>query len=123
MVSMLHSHKLQLIRPLIAVLLVISLIGLPFANGASVGHVTEAAPSFQVPPPPPGQLTRRTLSGTVVAKGGSSISVGTKFGNVLVNVNGDTVVDVRGEKDVGMDGINVGDKVVIHLNRPPLERV
>ena len=121
--SMLHSHKLQLMRPLIAVLLVISLIGLPFASGASVGHVTEAAPSFQVPPPPPGQLTRRTLSGTVVAKGGSSISVGTKFGNVLVNVNGGTVVDVRGEKDVGMDGINVGDKVVIHLNRPPLESV
>ena len=121
--SRLQPHRLQLIRPLVAVLLVISLVILPFPQGASRGLVTEAAPANQVPPPPPGQLTRRSLSGRVVAKGGSSISVGTKFGNVLVNVTGDTIVDVRGERDVGMDGINVGDKVVVFLNRSPLARV
>lgn len=55
--------------------------------------LVEAAPPQQEIPP--GQLKRRSLSGTIVARTDSSITVGTKFGNVVVSVGPDTVVAVH----------------------------
>ncbi|MCI0874287.1 MAG: hypothetical protein J4N79_08450, partial [Chloroflexi bacterium] len=67
---------------------------------------------------PQGQLTRRGLTGTVVGLGGSSFVLETKFGNVTISVDGDTVVKSRGE-NVGFGAVSVGDRVGVLLDRPP----
>ena len=59
---------------------------LPVSTGTGV---TEAS-SHKIPP---GQLIRKSLSGTVTAVDGSSISISTKFGTVQVLVTVETVVD------------------------------
>ena len=84
------------------------------------GHSTiEAA---QEKPTPPGQLTRQTISGVVVAVSGSSITIGTQHGNVEAGITSQTSISAGPEKDLGPDAINVGDRIVVHLNRSPLEK-
>ena len=67
---------------------------------------------------PPGQLTRRGLTGTVVGMGGSSFVLETKFGNVTISVSGGTIVKSRDE-DVGFGAMSVGDRVGVLLDKPP----
>ncbi|MCH7982558.1 MAG: hypothetical protein IIC28_01150, partial [Chloroflexi bacterium] len=67
---------------------------------------------------PRGQLTRRGLTGTVVGLGGSSFVLETKFGNVTISVDGDTIVKSRGE-NVGFGAVSVGDRVGVLLDKPP----
>ena len=108
-----------LIKPLAAVALVVSLVAIPLPQFAAKhaladGHKPDETPS--------GQLTRKSLAGKVVARDGSSISVGTHFGNVLVDIDGNTQVVAHGQHLDILD-VNVGDKVVIHLNRSPIASV
>ena len=51
---------------------------------------------------PPGQITRKSISGNVaaIASDRSSITVRMKHGDVVVNLDGETVVDVPPETDV-----------------------
>ena len=111
-----RSAVLLLIKPLAAVALVVSLVAIPLPQFAAKhaladGHKPDETPS--------GQLTRKSLAGKVLARDGSSISVGTHFGNVLVDIDGNTQVVAHGEH-VDILDVNVGDKVVIHLNRSPI---
>jgi hypothetical protein len=101
----------------IGALLVMFLAGpaLPMTTGTGISEASSHIP--------PGQLTRKSLSGTVTAVSSSSISVGTKFGTVEVLVNSETVVDAPPEKNVGIGAVTVGSKVVVQLNRSPLEKV
>ena len=109
------------IKPLVVGLVVISLVVMQLPELASRTQRIQAAPLAQVPP---GQLTRTTIVGNIVAiaEDRSSINVGTKFGNVLVRLTDDTVVDSGGDKDVGVGAINMGDKVIAHLVKPRRER-
>ena len=67
---------------------------LPVSTGTGISE----ASSHKIPP---GQLTRKSLSGTVAAVDGSSISIGTKFGTVRVLVTGDTIVDAPPKRTSG----------------------
>ena len=100
-------------KPL-AVLAVLSLLAIPLPSVVGHPNTVEAAPAVQIPP---GQLKRKSLSGTVVAVSASLITVGTRFGNVDVNVTGRTVINVGPEKNVGIDRVQVGDKVAVKLDR------
>lgn len=71
---------------------------------------------------PPGQLVRRGLSGPVVDVGGSSITVATRHGKVEVRiVPGKTIIRKPPEGIVGIDAINVGDKVAVLLEKPVVQ--
>ena len=80
-----------------------------------------AAPAFaQESPTPPGQLTRNGIFGTVVAVGDDYVIVSTKFGNVTVDVDGDTRIKSARAGAISLGDIQVGDRAAIHLNRSPL---
>ena len=81
MVSWPVSTMRHLVKPLVGGALLLSLLTFPFPEISSTQRAAEAAPPTQVPP---GQLTRRSLSGRVVSKSSSAITVGTRFGNVSV---------------------------------------
>ena len=97
--------SLQGIKPLLLTVVIASVVAVQLPEFGSLTSQTEAAPAQQVPP---GQLVRRSLSGAVVAKGGSSITVGTKHGNVLVNVNSQTVI-TRIHRRTPMDGVRTAE--------------
>ena len=67
---------------------------------------------------PPGQLTRRGVSGIVVGVGGSSIVVETKFGNVTIDVDSGTIIKSKGDT-IALEDINVGDRSGVLLNKAP----
>ena len=103
--------------------LTLAFLSVMAASVLATGNTSqEAAPPDQKMPP--GQLVRESISGPVVAAADdlSSITVGTKFGNLLVSLTSETVVNAPPDKDVGLDAITVGSKVVVKLNRPPLDK-
>ena len=111
------------IAPLLLGALTLELLSVLAASVLATGNTSpEAAPPDQKIPP--GQLVRKTISGPVVAAADdlSSITVGTKFGNLLVNLTSETVVHAPPDKDVGLGAITVGSKIVVKLNRPPLDK-
>jgi len=67
---------------------------------------------------PPGQLTRRGVSGTVVAVGSDDIVVETKFGNVTIGVTGGTIIKSKGET-ITLEDIRVGDRAGVLLDKAP----
>ena len=105
---------------MVGVLSVALLSSVLVASVFATGNTSqEAAPAGQKIPP--GQLVRKSISGPVVAAADdlSSITVGTKF----VNLTSETVVNAPPDKNVGLEAITVSSKVVVKLNRPPLEKV
>ena len=113
-----HLLVQHAIKPLVSTVLVASLFFVPLPLTSGQARV-EAAPPAQVPA---GQLTRKTISGTVVAVDGSSITIETRHGNVRVTVTSETVVNAPPESNVGLDAIQVGDKAVAFSKRPPTSR-
>ena len=101
-----------------AAVLVVTFVSLPFPQHAVRDALADDHPDRT----PPGQLTRRAVAGRVVANDGSSISVETRFGLLLVNVTSTTVVHAYPEKDVDVMAVLRGDKVVIHLDRSSLTK-
>ena len=101
-----------------AAVLVVTFVALPFPQHAVRDALADDHPDRT----PPGQLTRRAVAGRVVANDGSSISVETRFGLLLVNVTSTTVVRAYPEKDVDVTAVVVGDKVVIRLDRSSLAK-
>ena len=57
----------------------------------------------------------------MIAGDRSSILIGTKFGTVEVGLTSETIVNAPPEKNVGAGAISLDDKVVVKLNRPPLD--
>ena len=112
---------LRAMKPVVIVVLLLSFVAGPALPHRSWSGVAEAS-SHKIPP---GQLTRKSLVGTVtaIASDGSSITIGTHFGNILVGVTGGTVVNAPSDKNVGIGAVSVGDKVVVKLDRSPLEKV
>ena len=95
-----------------ALLSVVSLILASAITASSASADTNSADA------PPGQLTRRGVSGIVVAVGGSDIVVETKFGNVTIGVDSGTIIKSKGVT-ITLEDINVGDKAGVLLNKPP----
>ena len=90
------------------------LTGVVLAGSVSTVFADESAPK--------GQLTRRGLSGNVLANDGSSIVVETHFGNVTVGITNADIsfpgpAPAEGEPD---QVIQVGDRVGILLDRSPV---
>ena len=108
-----HRYARAAARP-VAVLMILSLLVVPLRGGAATVGVAEAAPATQVPP---GQFKRKSIVGTVAAVSSGSLTVSMKHGNVTVLVTGSTVVNIGPEKNVGIERINVGDKVAVKLDR------
>ncbi len=87
------------------------------------GTMASAVAAYQSPSPTPqdsppaGQVVRKGLSGTVVGVSATSIVVQTKYGNVTVEVDGQTVVDAPPDRNVGIGAIEGGMNVAISLNR------
>ncbi len=70
---------------------------------------------------PPGQLTRKGISGVVASVGSGSIGVATRHGIVTVSVTSGTRITTQDGGPIGLGDINVGDRVGIQLNRPPID--
>ncbi len=70
---------------------------------------------------PPGQLTRNGISGVVASVGSGSIGVATRHGIVTVTVTSGTRISTQDGGSIGLGDINVGDRVGIQLNRPPID--
>lgn len=73
---------------------------------------------------PPGQLTRKGISGVVSSISGSSVGVATRFGIITVAINSSTRITFQGGGDGESDGpttIRVGDRVGVQLNRSPVD--
>jgi hypothetical protein len=98
-------------RPL-ALLSIISLVLASTLTTASVSADSSNAGE------PAGQLTRRGVTGTVVAVGSSDIVVETRFGNVTINVNGGTIIKSKGEV-ISLEDINTGDRAGVLLDKAP----
>ncbi len=105
--------------PVMAALMVASLLGVPIGSRAHT--VNAAAPSgkllMQVPA---GQLVRRAIHGEVVSKSASNMVVSTQHGNVTVNLDSGTQVNAPPDEDVGTGAIQAGDKVGVLLDRSPV---
>ena len=71
---------------------------------------------------PQGQLVRKSLVGTVSSVSGSSISIETSHGVVTVNIDTSTQVDAPPENNVGIGALEQGQKVVVNLNRSPVQK-
>ena len=108
--------SLQGIKPLLLTAVIASVVAVQLPNLGSQSSQVQAAPSEQIAP---GQLTRRAFSGIVVSKGGSSITVGTKQGNVTVNVNSQTVISAGPVKDLTLADITVGSRVSVKVDKAP----
>ena len=100
----------------IALLALVASIAALLLPSLSSGRWTEAEAA------PPGQLTRRAISGIVAASDGSSITISTRFGNVVVNITASTVVHAPPDRNIGVDAIVEGAKVAVFLNRSPVEK-
>jgi uncharacterized membrane protein YgcG len=96
-------------------LALLSILSLLLASTITVASVSADSSGAYVPP---GQLTRRGVSGTVAAVGSDSIVVETKFGNVTVNVDGGTIIKSKGDI-IALEDIQVGDRAGVLLNKPP----
>ena len=118
MSSWMNFTVFHTLRPIVATLLAVVIVATPLPQILSGRSVAEAAPDQT----PPGQLTRKSISGIVVSAGGSSITISTNFGNILVNVTSDTFVNAPPEKDVGMSAVAPGAKVIVKLNRSLLTK-
>lgn len=105
-----------LYRPL-ALLSVISLILASTLAAVSVSADSSAGSSASSHTPQ-GQLTRRGVTGIVVAVGGSDFVVETKFGNVTINVSAGTIFK-SGSDEASLETMQVGDRVGVLLDRPP----
>ena len=131
-----HVAVLTSAKVLIAVLLLASVVGLPMPKLADwwQGEVAEAAPSDQSP----GQLKRRGISGTVVTatstttfiETGTStstpptigtdaytITISTKFGDVTVLINDETVILAPPNGIITVDQISFDDRLAIHFKK------
>jgi hypothetical protein len=82
----------------------------------------DAEPVTTVKPIPAGQLTRKGIFGDVLEVGGSSITIGTKFGNVTLGVDANTTYAASGggNDPFGLSNIVVGDRAAVHLNQAPV---
>ncbi len=101
-----------LYRPF-ALLSVISLILASTLTAVSVSADSSASSHT-----PQGQLTRRGVTGIVVAVGGSDFVVETKSGNVTINVSNGTIFK-SGRDEASLDTMQVGDRVGVLLDKPP----
>jgi hypothetical protein len=110
------AGMLTVMKPVVVAVVLMSLLGTPLARLVYWHGSAEAAPLAQIPS---GQLTRKTISGTVDSVSGSLIVVQTKSGRVEVNVTAETVVNVPPEKNVGVGVIEPGMKIVAFTKRPP----
>jgi hypothetical protein len=70
---------------------------------------------------PPGQLTRKGISGVVARVGSGSIGVATRHGIVTVTVTSGTQISTQDGVSISLGDIQVGDRVGIQLNRPPID--
>lgn len=93
----------------------LSIISLLLASTITAATVSADSSDAEVPP---GQLTRRGVSGTVVGVGGGSIVVETKFGNVTIDVDSGTIIKSKGDT-ITLEDINVGDRAGVLLNKAP----
>ncbi len=93
----------------------LSIISLLLASTITAATVSADSGDADIPP---GQLTRRGVSGTVVGVGGSSIVVETKFGNVTIDVDSGTIIKSKGDT-IALEDINVGDRAGVLLNKTP----
>ena len=103
------------IQTLYRPLALLSIISLVVASTITAASVSADSSDAEIPP---GQLTRRGVSGTVVAVGSSNIVIETKFGNVTIDVDGGTIIKSKGET-ISLTDINVGDRAGVLLNKAP----
>ncbi len=96
-------------------LALLSILSLLLASTITAASVSADSSDADIPP---GQLTRRGVSGTVAAVGSDSIVVETKFGNVTINVDGGTIIKSKGDT-IALEDIQVGDRAGVLLNKPP----
>lgn len=101
-------------RPL-SLLVVVSLV----LAGTFIGTGGSASADSSSTGEPAGQLTRRGVTGIVVAAGGGSIVIETKFGNVTIDVPDTTIIKSKGET-ITFEDINPGDRAGVLLDRPPM---
>jgi len=102
---------IKLYRP-IALLLVLALT-LPYVTVLS----TASADTSNDDHVPQGQLTRRGVTGTIVAKSDSDFVVETKWGNVTINV-GSATIKSKGQ-EISWDDVAVGDRAGVLLDKAP----
>jgi len=93
----------------------LSIISLIMASTITTAIVSADSNDADIPP---GQLTRRGVSGIVAAVGSDNIVVETKFGNVTVDVDGGTIIKSKGDV-IALEDIQVGDRAGVLLNKPP----
>jgi len=98
-------------RP-IALLLVLAMT-LPYVTVLS----TASADTSNDDHVPQGQLTRRGVTGTIVAKSDSDFVVETKWGNVTINV-GSATIKSKGQ-EISWDDVAVGDRAGVLLDKAP----
>ena len=101
----------NLYRPLALLSIVSLVLATTFTGGSASAESSDADV-------PPGQLTRRGVSGTVAAVKAGSIIVSTKFGNVTIGVGDGTIIKSRGEI-IDLVDINVGDRAGVLLDKAP----
>ncbi|MCH7802024.1 MAG: hypothetical protein IIC24_10860, partial [Chloroflexi bacterium] len=101
---------------LLAILLALAVIGVPNLVGTS-RTITYADGHGGVPA---GQLVRKSLVGTISSLSGSSMTISTPHGAVSVGIGG-AQVNAPPDKDVGTSALAVGQKVVVNLNRSPVD--
>ena len=90
------------------------------ASAPTLVHAGNPAAPASADGVPRGQMVRRALSGTVAGVGGGSIDVQTNFGIVTVGIGG-AVIRAPGQEDFTAADIQVGDRVAVLLDRPPVD--
>ena len=90
------------------------------ASAPTLVHAGNPAAPASADGIPRGQMVRRALSGTVAGVGGGSIDVQTSFGIVIVRIGG-AVVRAPGQEDFIAADIQIGDRVAVLLDRPPVD--
>jgi hypothetical protein len=92
----------------------LSIISIVLASTLTTVSVSAETSALEVPP---GQLTRRAVSGTIASI--SPFAVTTRFGDIVIDVTGSTVIRAGGEELDGLLAEHVGAKVGVLLDKSP----
>ncbi len=104
---------------LFIIIAAIAALSVTFATTSiSFADRTDDASGAEVPP---GQLTRKGISGVVASIGSGTIGVATRHGIVTVTVTSGTQISTQDGTSISLGDIQIGDRVGIQLNRPPID--